>query len=1128
MPDGAPLDYVLGIDLGSNSLGWAMIRLVDGEPAGLIRAGVRVFEAGMEGDLESGQEESRNLKRRQMRLQRRQTWRRGRRLRKIFNLLQRFGLLPPGDASTAEKRQDLINELDKTIRASDWFKTKVACGKFPEPEQTLPYILRASALDERLEPHFFGRALYHLAQRRGFLSNRLRPAKAGEEDEGKVKGTIKALRGQMQQRGCSTLGQLLSQLSPTEKRIRGPEAWTARDMYESEFDLICEAQASHPPEALNEEHTAKLRDAVFHQRPLRFDPNVIGKCELEPDERRAPAYLLPAQRFRLLQTVNNLRLLPPGEIEKPLTPADRQKLTAALDVKRELKFSEIRKLLGLPRDYVFKGEAEGEKRVIGNRTSASFYEVLGERWLTMSSAERDRLIEIVHSLPRAEDLIPVLRADWGFDDDAAERLSDISLEPDYANLSRKAMERLLPRLEQGESFMEARKGEYPESFKASLPLPSLPPLASEEVERRVGTVRNPTVTRCLSELRRVINAIVRSYGKPTQVRIELARQIKKPKKQRQAISKRNQENEAARDRAKVRIKEITGDEHPSRDDIRRVQLSDDSCKQCVYCGESIAARNFLGRESQVDVDHIIPFSRSLDDSYMNLVICHSGCNRAKGDHTPHEAFSGNAELYSQILDRVKRLAGDRRTVAEKLRRFRMNQEELSSFLDDFRNRQLNDTAYAAKLATRYVSLLYGGIADAAHEQRVFAPSGQTTSYFRSLWKLNSVLNDGPTKDGGLVPKSRDDHRHHAVDAVVIGLTDPGMVKRLSDAAERAPSAGRRRFASLEGPWPNFTDSVRAEIEKIVVSHRVSKKVSGALHEETIYSRPMNATAASPSVGPTLGSAGVAPGFSPAGADPSPLSGQALKVGATVAAISDRRRRPKKNGGGDTAATIVHVRKSLANITRQEIKDIVEPSVRKLVQAKLGSLGNGDPKRLFSVEANLPCFETKDGRRIPIKRVRVSKAVPVFPIGGGRSVRHVASDSNHHVEIYARLDDRGNEVEWGGDVVTMYEAFQRVKAHRPIVEQDHGSLVNFKFSLAPGEVIECDGKGDGRGLFVMRKASQLSAGQLSIGFAPLRDARKAREIQESKAWLWANPDTLRQRNPRKVVISPLGEVNEAHD
>ena len=205
MADTTPTEFVLGIDLGTNSVGWAVVGLIDAEPANLIRAGVRVFDAGMEGDIESGQEQSKNLKRREARLHRRQLWRRARRMTKTFNLLRKFGLLPGGDASTPEKRQDLINALDKAIRSSDWFKAKTSSGDYPAPEQTLPYILRAAALNEPLEPNFFGRAIYHLAQRRGFLSGRLKPAKPDEE-EGKVKGVIKTLRELMKQEGSHPRG----------------------------------------------------------------------------------------------------------------------------------------------------------------------------------------------------------------------------------------------------------------------------------------------------------------------------------------------------------------------------------------------------------------------------------------------------------------------------------------------------------------------------------------------------------------------------------------------------------------------------------------------------------------------------------------------------------------------------------------------------------------------------------------------------------------------------------------------------------------------------------------------------------------------------------------------------------
>jgi CRISPR-associated endonuclease Csn1 len=1055
-------EYVLGIDLGSNSLGWAMIGLIDGEPAQLIRAGVRIFDAGMDGDLESGQEESRNKARRDARLHRRQLWRRARRINKVAHLLQRFGFLPVGNLHSPDARQDYFNRLDAEILASPWFSAKEQSGAFPEPHQTLPYILRACALNEPLEPYFLGRAFYHLAQRRGFQSNRLRPARK-DEDLGVVKQGIRDLRTQMQAAGARTLGEYFARMSPAERpfeeHIRGADRWTARDMYKEEFEKIWEVQASHHPNLLTAEHKKALYDAIFYQRPLWFDENTIGGCELEPGCRRAPAYLLVSQRFRLLQTVNNFKVIPPGETERPLTPEDRQKLIDELELKGDLTYAKIRKLLGLSKDYAFNLERAKNESIKGNRTNADFYAVFGERWLKMTPEERDQTVEYVHAFQKPDKLRRAAQKRWGLSDEAAEKLSEITLEADYMNLSRRAMEKLMPLLEQGMAYGEARRLVYPEKFSAIQPAAFLP-----MVKAALPEVRNPAVLRSLTELRKVVNAVIHYYGKPQEIRIELARELRKSKKQRETLTRKNRENEAARKQAAKRIDEITGDKNPSRDDIRRVLLLDECGCHCVYCGEPISGSNFLGKESQIDIDHVIPFSRSLDDSFTNLVLCHSHCNRLKGDRTPYEAFAGEPERYERILDRVRKFSGDSRTRAEKLRRFKLNHEELTKFLEDFRNRQLNDTAYAARLAAQYLSLLYGGVADAEGRRRVYATSGQATSYLRSLWKLNSILGDGTTSNGGRISKERTDHRHHAVDAVVIGLTDAGMMKRLSDAARRAPLEGRRRFAGLEAPWVNFVDTVRQQIDQIVVSHRVSKKVSGALHEETIYSPPF----------------------------------------------------PDKK---------VRVRKPLNALTRSEVEDITDPVVKKLVLEKLG---DDDPKKVFAHEANLPCLETRDGRRIPIRRVRIAKATPVFPLGEGRTVRHVTSESNHHVEIYAALDERGNETRWDGEVVSLYEAYQRKKAGQPIVQRDHGPLVKFKFSLAPGEAIECDGEQGQRRLLVVRSFTQLSAGQIVIGLAPVNDARKKSDMQKSRDWVWKVPNTLRECHARKVSVSPIGEVCKAND
>lgn len=1059
--------YILGIDLGTNSLGWAVIGLIDGEPASLVRCGVRVFEAGMDESKGLGREESRNKARRDARLQRRQTWRRARRLKKVFNLLRRFGLLPEGDARTPEARQDLLNELDRRILASAWFAEKRASGRYPEPDQTMPYILRAAALDEPLEPRFLGRALYHLAQRRGFLSNRKAAARKGD-DEGAVKEGIAELREGMARESSRTLGEYLSRLAPSVARIR--KRWTARDMYEKEFDAIWSAQSAHHSEVLTEARRKELRRALFFQRPLWFDPKSVGRCELEPAHRRAPAYLLEAQRFRLLQTVNNLQVIPPGEPARPLTSGDRRKIVDALEFKRELTFKAVRKLLGLTGEYAFNLESGGEKKLRGNRTSADFHGALGERWFAMSADERDRLVEYVHAFQDPGKLARAADGKWGLGGEAAEGLAKISLEPEYLNLSRPAIKKFLPLLEAGLTYGEARRKLYPEAFGAGDPVPLLPP-----VNGALPEIRNPAVMRSLTELRKVVNAVIREYGRPEAIRVELARELKRSKKQRERISEANRRNERAGIVARREIIKQAGLPEPTPADVRKYLLAEECKWTCPYTGRAISPATLFGPEPQFDIEHIIPFSVSMDNSFQNLTLCYVLENRAvKGNRTPRQSYGADEARYQAVLDRVGGFAGDRRTVAAKLRRFLMDDQQLEEWLEDFRSRQLNDTSYACALAAHFLGKLYGGAVDADGYRRVQATSGQATAYFRSLWRLNSVLNDGPTTSGGHVPKSRDDHRHHAVDALVIGLTDAGMIKRLADAAQRAPAERRRRFASLQAPWNDFVDSVRGEIGRTTVSHRSSKKVGragrkatvrGALHEETIYSAP------------------------------------------------------------DSGGTC-RVRRALAAISKGEIESIVDSRIRALVQAKLLEVG-GDPKK-FADEKNLPAIPSRSGARVPIRRVRVRKAVPTFRIGNGRQARHVASESNHHVEIVARTDARGRDVAWEGRVVSLAEAARRLKERRPVVERDCGAGMCFRFSLSPGEAVECDAKAGGRGIYVMRKVSQLSSGQLQIGFAPVNDARRAKEMQVARDWLWANPDTLRRRRPRKIHVGPLGELSEAHD
>lgn len=1061
MPQTSSNPFALGLDLGANSLGWAIVALKNEIPAELVLTGARVFPSAMEGDFDSGKEESRNRARRDARLHRRQLWRRGRRLKKTFSLLQRFELLPPGPTPTPQERQALVNNLDAAILSSAWFQAKKNSGLYPEPDHVLPYILRAAALDEKLEPFFLGRALFHLAQRRGFLSNRKRVRKVGEDDEGAVKKGIADLRTAISESGARTLGELFARLSPSQSRIRA--RWTARDMYENEFAKIWDAQTPHHPTLLTQDRRRLVVQAIFYQRPLKFDEDTVGNCELEPSEKRAPAYLLISQRFRLLDKVNNLKILPPGEPETALTAADRKKLVQELELKGDRTFDQIRKLLNLTKEYDFNLERGGEKKLPGNRTAAQFYAALSQRWLGMNDAQRNLLVEYIHAFEKTDKLAGAAQKKWDLDGVTAREFAQISLEPNYLNLSRKAMERLLPLLDQGLPFGAARKRVYPEAFEAKEPLLLLPPVS------QCIQIRNPAVMRSLSELRRVVNAIIRAHGKPAEIHIELARELRKPKKAREEISKKNRENGKARREAAERIIKEIGIPRPSSDDIRKVLLAVECDWICPYTGRQISMRSLFS-EPQFDFEHIIPFSRSLDNSFVNLTLCHNEENRnCKGNRTPHEAYVGNPARYAEVLGRVSHFKGRRHLIAEKMRRFKIGKEDLESLLAHFTSRQLGDTAYASRLAASYLGRLYGGVVDADGKKRILTPSGQITAYLRNEWRLNGILNDGPTTNGGAALKTRDDHRHHAVDAVVIALANDGSIKALSDAAQRAPAERRRRFASLQAPWPNFVDSVREQIYSVIVSHRVSKKVSGALHEETLYSVP------------------------PGGE-----------------ANAERR-----------------VRKLLSSLSPAEVQAIVDPGVKQLVTSKLTALG-GDPKKAFADPKNLPSFSTKDGRTIPIRRVRIAKAVPTFQLGAGPSKRNVASESNHHIEIFAELDRDGRELQWDGEVVPLHEAFRRVKAHEPVVGRDHGAQTKFKFSLMPGDILECEKAKGSRQLWVVRSISQFTTGRIELGFVSLVDARLKKEIIAARQFIRVGPDGLRKWNTRKVALSPLGEISDAND
>ncbi|MEA3365147.1 MAG: hypothetical protein U9Q79_05850, partial [Candidatus Hydrogenedentes bacterium] len=253
----ASIQDVLGLDLGTNSVGWAIVQYHNGNPTGIRAAGVRIFSAatknGTQEKIQSGIEESPAKKRREMRLQRRQAERRARRRRKIARILQKHGLLPEANVYDDCTRDAMLKSLDREIYAK-YRKTNESGARSLDQ---LPYFLRARALEKALTPYELGRALYHLGQRRGFLSNRLAPSK--DEKEGEVKRKISDLYENMKAAGARTLGEYFAHLNPHKTRIRN--RWTARQMYVDEFEAIWEAQTPYLAQLKNEEFKNELHHA---------------------------------------------------------------------------------------------------------------------------------------------------------------------------------------------------------------------------------------------------------------------------------------------------------------------------------------------------------------------------------------------------------------------------------------------------------------------------------------------------------------------------------------------------------------------------------------------------------------------------------------------------------------------------------------------------------------------------------------------------------------------------------------------------------------------------------------------------------------------------------------------------
>lgn len=855
------MHYILGLDIGISSIGWAVLQsMQDGEPFKIGDLGVRIFEKAEQPKTGA----SLALPRREARSARRRIRRRRHRKERIKNLLQESGCI---------RRE----ELEDLLVASDFAKDV--------------YTLRAEGLDCRLERDEWARVLLHLAQRRGYRSNSTAEA-AKDQETGVLKTALSANQVLMEEKHYRTVGEMFCR---DEKfQMTGPDgqSWrktrntagyysftVTREMVESEAHALFEAQRQHGNPFASEELEGRYCEILLSQRNFDAGPggdspfrqgDRRGFCTFEREEPRAFKACYTFEYFKLLQDLNHIRILSPNRSPRPLTADERERLTTLSMKSDNLNYGQLRKELALDEMERFNTVRYHTDTVEEAEKKAKFQEMQSYQKLRkaldaiqkghITTLSFDRLDEIgtILSLYKSDDRRREQLAKLELEDAEIQTLLPLSFSK-AGNLSLTAMKKLIPHLERGVNYDEAARAVYGDhrGRTGAVRTKTLSYGALQE-EGALDEITNPVVLRAVSQTCKVVNAVVRRYGSPQAVHIELAREMSRNFQDRQKMDKQYQDNQAANDRAMEQIEEIKG-ARATGQDLVKWKLFREQNEVCLYSGVKLdSARLF--EPGYVDVDHIVPYSLCFDDGYRNKALVLASENRQKGNRLPLEYMAGDLEKKERFITLVET------TVRDYRKRQRLLKKELTEEdLEGFKERNLSDTQYITRAVYRLLSDHLEFAEDTPFAKRpVRAVNGAVTDYMRKRLGLRKNRADGDL--------------HHAMDAAVVAIATDRMIQRISNFAKRRewgqkvwgnyvdPETGElltqaafdEKYApSFPPPWPQFRQELTARLapdpdaeirvlnlphydpEEVVrpvfVSRMPNRKASGVAHKETIRS-----------------------------------------------------------------------------------------------------------------------------------------------------------------------------------------------------------------------------------------------------------------------------------------------------
>ena len=735
-----PINYILGLDIGIASVGWAMVEIDEEEnPIRLIDLGVRVFERAEVPKTGDSLAAARRLARSVRRL----TRRRAHRLLRARRLLKREGVLQAADFD----ENGLIKSLPNT-----------------------PWQLRAAALDRKLTPLEWSAVLLHLIKHRGYLSQRKNEGETADKELGALLKGVADNTHALQTGNFRTPAELaLNKFEKESGHIRNQRGdyshtFSRKDL-QAELNLLFEKQKEFGNPHVSDGLKEGIETLLMAQRPaLSGDAiqKMLGHCTFEPTEPKAAKNTYTAERFIWLTKLNNLRILEQSS-ERPLTATERATLMDEPYRKSKLTYAQTRKLLNLDDTAFFKGLRYGKD----NAEASTLMEMKAYHAISRA-LEKEGLKDKKSPLnlsPELQDEIGTAFSLFKTDEDITGRLKD-RVQPEileallkhisfdkFVQISLKALRRMVPLMEQGKRYDEACAEIYGDHYgkKNTEEKIYLPPISADEI-------RNPVVLRALSQARKVINAVVRRYGSPARIHIETAREVGKSFKDRKEIEKRQEENRKDREKAAAKFRDyfpnFVGE--PKSKDILKLRLYEQQHGKCLYSGKEINLGR-LNEKGYVEIDHALPFSRTWDDSFNNKVLVLGSENQNKGNRTPYEYFNGkdNSREWQEFKARVE---------TSRFPRSKKQRILLQKFDEDgFKERNLNDTRYVNRFLCQFIAdhmLLTG-----KGKRRVFASNGQITNLLRGFWGLRKVRAEND--------------RHHALDAVVVACSTVAMQQKIT-------------------------------------------------------------------------------------------------------------------------------------------------------------------------------------------------------------------------------------------------------------------------------------------------------------------------------------------------------------